>query len=483
MTENLYFEPVPSVMPFFTSDKFINLICGPVGSTKTTAAIMKIAYQASKMAKSVDGIRRSRAVIVRNTREMLLDSTIPDFFKWFRPEVAGTWLKTERRFILKFDDVECECLFRGLDDANDVRRLLSLQASFGVIDEYVNVSPAIFQALQGRLGRYPDGILVPHRPEWGIDSKGNPVKGCVTDDGKSNAMLWGASNPPTDGTWWAEFMSNPPENTSIVMQPSGLSPDADWLAHLPSDFYERLAEGKDENWVNVFVHGKFGQALDGRPVFPSFRTDFHVAKEPLRYIRSPEKPLIIGLDFGLSPAATVNQLDMHGRLLTFASITSEGMGITRFIHEKLKPILAERFPGHPALVIGDPAGSQRAQTDERSCFDILRQEGFQVRAARTNSVQARISAVEKYLSRQVEGGAGWLIDPGARELINALRGGYRYKLKKSGEMEDSPEKNHHSHIADACQYAALHADGGAMFGSTGQAQRREVKRVSMGAWT
>ena len=91
--------------------------------------------------------------------------------------------------------------------------------------------------------------------------------------------------------------------------------------------------------------------------------------------------------------------------------------------------------------------------------------------------------MEKYLSRQVEGGAGWLIDPGARELINALRGGYRYKLKKSGEMEDSPEKNHHSHIADACQYAALHADGGAMFGSFGQAPRREVKRVSMGAWT
>jgi hypothetical protein len=325
--------------------------------------------------------------------------------------------------------------------------------------------------------------MVPHRPEWGVDKKGNPIQGCVTDAGKSNAHVWGATNPPDLDTYWEKFISDPPENAGVYIQPSGLSPDADWVKYLPQDYYDNLAEGKSEDWCDVYIHAKFGKTLSGRPVFPSFRTDFHIAKEPLRYIRSHEKPLIIGVDFGLSPAATVNQIDMHGRLLTFSSLVSEGMGITRFIQEKLKPLLAEKFPGHPVAIIGDPAGSQRAQTDERSCFDILRTEGFRVMSARTNSIQARVSAVEKLLSRQVEGGAAWLIDPGALELIRALRGGYRYKLKKSGEMEDSPEKNHHSHVADAMQYAALHADGGALLGAMWNTQRREIKRVNTIGWT
>ena len=480
---DLTYEPPLSAAGFLTSSQFINLICGPVGSTKTTASLMKIAYHAKQMAACRDGVRRSRAIVIRNTREQLRDTTIPDFLKWYPDGVAGTYLKTEYKFILKFDDVECEVLFRGLDDSNDVRRLLSLQASFGVLDEFREINPTIFEALQGRLGRYPDGMMVPHRPEWGVDKKGNPIQGCVTDTGESNALVWGATNPPDMDTFWENFLSEPPANAAVFFQPSGLSPEADWVKFLPQDYYDNLAEGKSEDWIDVYIHAKFGKSLAGKAVFPSFRADFHVAKGPLRPIRSGEKPLIIGMDFGLSPAATINQIDLHGRFLTFASITSEGMGISRFITEKLRPVLVERFAGLPVMVVGDPAGSQRAQTDEKSCFDVLRAEGFRVVPAPSNSIVARISAVEKLLSRQIDSGPGHLIDPSAVELIRALRGGYRYRLKKNGEMDASPEKNSHSHVADAHQYACLHAEGGTMFGVQQQAQRREVKRVNAYGWT
>lgn len=480
---DLTYEPPLSAAGFLTSSQFINLICGPVGSTKTTASLMKIAYHAKQMAACRDGIRRSRAIVIRNTREQLRDTTIPDFLKWYPDGVAGTYLKTEYKFILKFDDVECEVLFRGLDDSNDVRRLLSLQASFGVLDEFREINPTIFEALQGRLGRYPDGMMVPHRPEWGVDKKGNPIQGCVTDTGESNALVWGATNPPDMDTFWENFLSEPPANAAVFFQPSGLSPEADWVKFLPQDYYDNLAEGKSEDWIDVYIHAKFGKSLAGKAVFPSFRADFHVAKGPLRPIRSGEKPLIIGMDFGLSPAATINQIDLHGRFLTFASVTSEGMGISRFITEKLRPVLVERFAGLPVMVVGDPAGSQRAQTDEKSCFDVLRAEGFRVVPAPSNSIVARISAVEKLLSRQIDSGPGHLIDPSAVELIRALRGGYRYKLKKNGEMDANPEKNSHSHVADAHQYACLHAEGGTMFGVQQQAQRREVKRVNAYGWT
>lgn len=479
----IQYTPPPSAAGFLTDEAFISLICGPIGSTKTTASLMKIAYHAKKMAPCRDGIRRSRCIVVRNTREQLRDTTIPDFHKWYPQDVSGIYLKTEYKHILKFDDVECEVLFRGLDDQNDVRRLLSLQASFGFLDEFREINPAIFEALQGRLGRYPDGMMVPHRPEWGVDSKGNPIQGCVTEDGKSNAHIWGSTNPPDMDVFWERFLSDPPVNASVYFQPSGMSPDADWVQHLPSGYYENLMEGKSEDWIDVYIHAKFGKSLAGKAVFPSFKPDFHVAKNPLKPIRAGDKPLILGVDFGLSPAVTVNQVDMQGRLLTFACATSEGMGITRFIAEKLKPMLAEKFAGLPVIVVGDPAGSQRAQTDERSCFDILKAEGFRVVAAPTNSVVARIAAVEKFLARQVDGGAGHLIDPGCTELIRAMRGGYRYKMKKSGEAEATPEKNHHSHVADAHQYACLHADGRSMFGGMVNTARREIVRVGAGGWT
>ena len=477
------YNPPPSIVPFLLSEKFVSLAVGPVGSTKTTAALMKIAYHAKRMAPCRDNIRRSRCIVVRNTREQLRDTTIPDFLKWFPDGVAGSFMKSENKFLMRFDDVECEVLFRGLDDSNDVRRLLSLQASFGMLDEFREINQTIFEALQGRLGRYPDGMMVPHNPTWGLDAKGNPIQGCVTDLGLSNAHLWGATNPPDMDTFWEGFLSEPPANADVTFQPSGLSPQADWVQYLPSGYYDNLAEGKSSDWIDVYINAKFGKTLAGRPVFPSFQSDYHVAKSTLFPLKSGEKPLIIGMDFGLTPAATISQLDMMGRLLTFADVTATGMGLTRFIAEKLKPTLANRFGGLPMIVIGDPAGAQRAQTDEKSCFDILKNAGFHVIPARTNSPQARISAVETYLMRQVEGGPGHLIDPACVDLIRAMRGGYRYKLKKTGESDDAPEKNLHSHVADAHQYACLHADGGSMFGALGPTPRREVKRVNAAGWT
>jgi hypothetical protein len=156
---SLIYTPVPSTEPFIQADKFANFIVGPVGSTKTTAALMKISYEAKRIKPGRDGIRKSRIAVVRNTRQMLWDTTIPDFLKWYPDGQAGTLLKTESKFLLRFDDVQCEVLFRGLDDANDVRRLLSLQLTFGMLDEFREIHPDVYNALTGRLGRYPDKTM------------------------------------------------------------------------------------------------------------------------------------------------------------------------------------------------------------------------------------------------------------------------------------------------------------------------------------
>lgn len=463
---NINYTPSKTLVPFLTSEAFVSLVSGPIGSGKSSAAMLKIAYHAKRMRAGKDGIRRSRAVIVRNTNQMLTDSTLPTFTTWFPEGPAGIYARTDKRFHLRFDDVHCEVLFRGLDDANDVRRLLSLECSFGILDEFREIHPDIFSALQGRVGRYP--------------SVANG--GCVTDDGKPNHHIWGATNAPDADTFWEQYMTDPPSTAEIFMQPSALSPEADWAANLVEGYYQTLAEGKSQDWVDVYIHNKFGKSLSGTPVFSSFSPGFHVADQPLHPILNGMRPLLIGMDFGLNPSAVLGQLDARGRMLVYESLTSDGMGILRFIQTILKPALAERYPGAPVLVIGDPAGTARVQTDEKTVYDILRQEGFKAIPAYTNSLAARITAVDQFLCRQIDGGPGFLIDPSARQLITALRSKYRYKVKTNGELEDKPEKNEASHYCDALQYLCLHADA-QQGGKFANRRAHTIERVPMGAWT
>ncbi len=460
--DELIYKPPVSVAPFLTSDKFQNFIVGPVGSTKTTASIMKIVYEAQRIAPCRDGIRRSRIAIVRNTRQMLYDTTIPDFEKWLGR--YGQLIKTDSKFVLRFDDVECEVLFRGLDDANDVRRLLSLQLTFGMMDEFREIHPDVFNALTGRLGRYPDKSM-------------NGVGPC-DDEGKQIHKVWGATNPPDADTFWETLLSDPPENAHVTIQPSGRSPEADWVDFLPDGYYENLCEGKSEDWISVYVDGEFGRSLSGQPVFQSFDRKVHVAEKETNVL--PGATIIIGVDAGLSPAATICQVAYDGRLIVHDSIISESMGALRFIREKLKPLLTNKFAGYRTQIIIDPAAYQRAQTDERCVADMFKQEGFNVKPAKTNSVSARLAAVDNYLTRMVDGKPGVLLSPdGCKPLVQALAGKYRYKINKKGETDESPEKSHPwSDVADSFQYACLHADSGFLGAAVGSA-RREVKPAPM----
>jgi hypothetical protein len=142
----------------------------------------------------------------------------------------------------------------------------------------------------------------------------------------------------------------------------------------------------------------------------------------------------------------------------------------------LKPLLYERFPGVPVLVVTDPAGVQRAQTDERSAVDIIRAEKLKVIPARTNNVSARLNSVDEYLMRQVDGDPAFLVDPRCTKLKAAMMGGYRFK--PTGDMVI--DKNKHSHIAEALQYLMLHIGSG---DGAQMSVRRDIKPVVAAGWT
>lgn len=432
---DISYTPAKTVRDFIRDhtpgELFYNFIVGPYGSGKTTGDIMKIAYMAGLQDKSpVDGIRRTRVVVVRSTAPQLMDTTIPSFFTWFKPGVAGDWKATQKNFTLRFADVECEVLFRPLDTPDDVSRVLSLEVTHAVLDEFVDIPKEIIEALSGRCGRYPSR----------------------KDGGATHFGMWGASNPGNETSWWYDFLIlNKPENVNYYLQPGGLSPDAENLENLPKGYYANLIKGKTEAWVRQFVGVQWGFDNRGKPVWPTFNQKIHVSETPL--MANPHLPLVLGLDPGLQSALIFGQYDLHGRLIILGELVTSGMGAERVISERLRPLLAAKYRGFKPIIASDPAAANRAQTDEKSVVDVYRRH-FDVKYDTDNTLEPRISAVDAFLCKLTDTGPGLIIDPSCKILIRALNGGYKYKIDTKGRESPTPDKDEFSHPADALGYLA-----------------------------
>ena len=421
------------------SESFYNFIIGPVGSAKTTAILFKMLFHAQRQAPGQDGIRRTRWVVVRNTAPQLKDTTINSFMTWFKPGVVGKWIASRTMFVFEFGDVHAEVLFRPLDTPDDVSRVLSLEVTGAVLDEFVEIPKEIVEALSGRCGRYPSSH----------------------EGGASWWGMWGASNPGNEDQWWYNWLDveergDRPKNMTYFEQPGGFSKYAENLHNLPGGrgYYENLCEGKSSAWINQFINVKWGFSLSGKPVYPVFNPEIHVAKEPIRF--DPQGTVVVGFDAGLTPSAIFGTQDSHGRVLVLDELTSEHMGAERFCQELLMPKMQERFPRNSFSFFCDPAVVQRAQTDERAVKDIMEEQlGFEVDTAYSNALAERINSVESRLLRLTSEGPAFLMDPRCRVLIRGFRSGYKYKVNTKGITAPQPDKNEYSHPHDALQYMSM----------------------------
>ena len=446
---------------FMMSDSKMRVLMGPVGSGKSVASTFEVIRRASMQEPNKQGIRKSRVAIVRETARQLQDTTIKTFHDWFPPGVCGNYMRTTKTYFFQVGDVECEIMFRALDDSDDVANLNSLELTFAWFNECRDINPDIVDAMSKRIGRFPS----------------------AKDGGPTWFGMWGDTNPPTMDTWWYYQMEqlDPSDGVSfndngwdVFKQPSGRSSLAENIENLPEGYYD--TQGRSEEYIRVYIDGEYGLSSAGQPVYKYFRPDYHMGEQSLRPIINGVRPIVIGMDLGLTPAAVIGQQDPRGRVLILNEAVSSDMGVQRFVRTILKPMIYEHYTGAPVLVVTDPAGVQRAQTDERSAVDIIKAEGLKVMPAKTNNVSARLSAVDDYLMRQVDGDSAFLLDPRCSKLKAAMMGGYRFH-PKNGNIE----KNKHSHVAEALQYLMLHINA---IGEAGYAlQKREVKRVAAGGWT
>lgn len=442
------FNDVPTIKKFYLSKKKIRAIVGPFGSGKSSGCVITLLKIACEQQPDPHGIRRTRFAIVRNTYRMLKDTTKKTIDYWLP---FAEWKESESKYILRMrlkdgTVVESEWLLRALDRPEHVANLYSLEVTAVWLNEAKEIHKEIFDTIEGRL-RYPPTI----RDENGNIIYGPTWIGILLD-----------TNPPDDDHWFYKyFEENRPEKAEIFHQPSGLSPYAENVSNLPENYYEDLCVGKDPEWIDVYVHGLYGSVKSGKPVFSMYDDKIHCSKTPLAPL--PGLSLILGMDFGLTPACVFIQKPPRRLLVLDELVAEEPIDVIEFIKYFVLPFIEENeaYKFKSFVIIGDPAGKARSQIDGRSVFQAISQLGLKAYPAYSNSIQIRLNAVNKYLlgmdiSRS-EVAPAFQLSPTCKVLRQAMKGKYRMKRISVGTdmYSNVPEKNKWSHVADALQYGAL----------------------------
>lgn len=459
--QRIEYRPEPTLALFHGSNARVRGVMGPTGSGKSVGMIAELVIRAQEQAPDINRVRRSRWVVVRNTYPELRSTTIKTWEAWmpqarviYDSPIRWRW----QAFSVCPDQthIDMEVLFLALDRPDDVRKLRSLDVTGAWLNEAQQMGKEILDWTINRCGRYPEKDRAPYT--W---------DGVIMD---ANAM--------SDDHWWYHLAEvEKPEGYQFWIQPPALikSPSGAWginpacenLSHQPKGerYWLDQVSGKSDDWIRVNLCAEYGIISDGRAIFPEYEDRRHCTPELALY---RGLPLRIGFDFGLTPAAAICQLTPKGQLRCIDEIVSNGMGIRQFLRDAVKPHLGTHYNGIPVRVIGDPAGNQRAQTDERTCFDELRAAGFDVRAAPTNSFSARREALAAFLLKRtpadtVGGPAeeGFRLAGKCAMIRKGLAGRYCYRrVRVSGEAryKDEPDKNEYSHPCEALGYVAVDID-------------------------
>jgi hypothetical protein len=295
-----------------------------------------------------------------------------------------------------------------------------------------------------------------------------------------------------------------PENWRFFLQPAGLieivddrgevtgyrpNPDAENLRYLhkpgidplgPKNFYMEKIGGQTKQWIDANIMNRSAVLVDGRPVYPQFRRDVHVARSPLDPIQN--LTVQIGLDFGRDPAALMGQ-----QLRADWFIQREYLGRNMSANEfapLLRTFLHEHYPGFHYVFWGDPAGGQRGQAHDNTPFDVFRSFGMIVHPTydAQNRQSRRQEAMNAVLIRRSLNGPGpaLIVDPRCTTFITGMSGGYYIRrLRVSSERyAEEPEKNMYSHVCEAGEYLLLGGgEGRAMLaGNRARPQPVQTKR-------
>jgi hypothetical protein len=353
MSINFTYKPDGAVLKkFMKSNAFFRGLRGPVGSGKSVACCVEIFRRCLSQQKGLDGKRKSRWAVIRNTNPQLKTTTIKTWLDWFPENDWGNFLwSVPYTHRIKAGDLDIEIIFLALDRPEDVKKLLSLELTGVWVNEAREIPKSIIDACTMRVGRYPsmrDGgaswygvICDTNAPEedhwWPIMSGDVPTPDHLSRD--ESLMLVKPDN-------WEFFTQPPALNVQIDKQNNILGYETNILAenkeYITPEYYSNIIRGKTKGWIDVYVLNKLGSIEEGKPVYMNFKEDVHIAEEKIEI--NPNLPIYAGLDFGLTPAAVFGQRTVLGKWNIISELVCFDMGVTRF-SELLRNEIAKNFAG------------------------------------------------------------------------------------------------------------------------------------------
>lgn len=485
------YTAIPRFMPagpvsarFLSSRKRIRGIMGPIGSAKTSHALMDLVYLGIQQAPHpLDRVRRTKFAIIRETYRQLEKTTLPSWRRWFPksfPEsewhggAGGQPAEHTLRFGLK-DGTTAEIILQfiavGEQSAEDTARGLEITGAF--LEEADLLPFDLISWLDTRVGRYPAKDV--ERGFGGATWRGitlafnapdleHPLYRMLVEDGQVNAA---------GGT--TAFFEQPGGLVEVRRGEYAVNPNAENLANLPARYYQDMISNNMPYWkIRRMILNKWGASRDGAPVYPEYDDEKHCPAQPMEPIAG--RGLKIGLDSsGLHGAALIAQCSSLGQWRALDELVSpqSGLGATEFarlfmvlLNDRYRPWV-ENFghrpdPARQAIeIFYDPADGKDSDGKtwislfmavvSRACISV------RARKAPTNRLTPRIEAVRGALGDR-GGQPGFQINRRCTVTRRGFNSGYRLKrvqVAGSERFHEEPEKNECSHPHDALQYVLL----------------------------
>lgn len=229
------YKDIPTIKKFALSDARFRYLIGPIASGKTSGCVMEIIRRCNEQNFGKGGIRRSKWMVIADSLWQLKDCTIPSFMDWFPPEVFGNYRLSDRTYVIdKLTETYIEILFRTLDDFRDEYKFPDFHLTAAWFNGCGDIPQRVFDMMDSRIQRYPS-----------VNDGGCKWAGIIID-----------TCPPDTRTFLRKLAMGKNKRCEVFRQPSGLSDQAENMSNLPPDYYRMVAAGKDEWWVDKYIHGE-----------------------------------------------------------------------------------------------------------------------------------------------------------------------------------------------------------------------------------
>jgi len=457
-THKYIFTPPGKVLSDYYYDRTqVSIITGPLGSAKTTTTCYKNLALMSEQAPNKKGIRPSRCIAIRNTYGELLTTTAKDFRGIF--EDLGKWKGggiEPPSFTMRFKladktIVEHEMIFIALDRPAHVKKLRGHQVTWFWLSETKELAKEIIDMADLRTGRYPSMQLGGVVPTY---------RGMIGD-----------TNQCDEDHWLYKFQEEKKpagelEDWKFFVQPGGVIREGEgWRVNTESENYDNLEQnapgyykkglqGKTDDWIKVNLANEYGYVLDGKPVHPEYNDIVHCCDniEPKAGL-----PLILGFDFGRTPACAIIQQIGESWYCLDEFVTVD-MSAAKFGPALLR-YLAQYYGEFAFYGWGDPAGQHKGEVVEHSAIETLNALGIPCEPCETNDTLQRRAAVANPLRELgMNGKPRLLICKKAKMIRKGLGGKFSYRrLQVAGDAryQEQPDKNEWSHPVEALEYGLM----------------------------